>query len=136
MLLAAGSAHASYQSTVQADNPAAYFALDTIDPGGAGTAIDLSGNGNNSPYINVFPIAGPTPFISNAGQFDPNSESSVNLPSAGVLNFSGNITMEAWVQPANPAQSLGDIIAKGYDAAANLENALSREPKPISRRLL
>ena len=124
MLVAVGSAHASYQSTVQADNPTAYFALDTIDSSGAGTANDLSGNGNNSPYINVFPIAGPTSFISNAGQFDPNSESSVNLPSAGVLNFSGNVTMEAWVQPANPAQSLGDIVAKGYDATANLENAL------------
>ena len=124
MLIAVGSAYASYQSTVQADNPTAYFALDTIDPSGAGTANDLSANGNNAPYINVFPIAGPTTFISNAGQFDPNSSSSVNLPSAGVLNFSGKITMEAWVQPANPAQSLGNILAKGYDAAANLENAL------------
>jgi autotransporter-associated beta strand protein len=124
MLAAVGSAFASYQSTIQTDNPIAYFGLDALDPSGAGTASDLSGNGNDSSYINVFPITGPTPYISNAGQFDPNSESSVNLPTAGILNFSGNITMEAWVQPVNPAQSLGDIIAKGYDAAANLEIAL------------
>jgi len=124
MFAAVGSASASYQSTVQADNPIAYFALDAQDPSGAGTASDLSGNGNNAPYINVFPITGPTPYIANAGQFDPSSASSVNLPNAGILNFSGNITMEAWVQPVAPAQSLGNIIAKGYDAAANLENAL------------
>ena len=102
-LITVGSAQASYQSTVQADNPMAYFALDTIDPGGSGTVTDLSGNGNNSPYINVYPIAGPTAYLPNAGLFDPTLGSTVNLPSAGILNVPGTITMEAWVQPADPA---------------------------------
>jgi len=123
-LMAIGSAQASYQSTVQADNPAAYFALDTIDPGGSGAATDLSGNGNNSSYVNVYPIPGPTAYVPNAGLFDPTLGSTVNLPSAGILNVPGKITMEAWVQPADPAQSLGDIIAKGYDSTANIENVL------------
>ena len=123
-LITVGSAQANYQSTVQADNPIAYFALDTISAGGSGTASDLSGNGNDSPYINVYPVAGPTAYVPNAGLFDPTLGSTVNLPSAGILNYSGRITMEAWVQPANPAQSLGDIIAKGYDSTANIENVL------------
>jgi autotransporter-associated beta strand protein len=123
-LITVGSAQASYQSTVQADNPIAYFALDTISAGGSGTATDLSGNGNNSPYINVYPIAGPTAYVPNAGLFDPTLGSTVNLPSAGILNNPGTITMEAWVQPANTTQSLGDIIAKGYDSTANIENVL------------
>src|SRR6267154_3848945 len=93
MLLTVGSVHASYQSTVQADNPVAYFALDAIDAGGSGNATDLSGNGNNSPYINVYPIAGPTAYVPNAGLFDPTLDSTVNLPSSGVLNYGGMITM-------------------------------------------
>jgi len=126
MLAAVGSASASYQSTVQTDNPIAYFALDTLDPSGAGTASDLSGNGNNAPYINVFSITGPTPYISNAGQFDPTSGSSVNLPAAGILNFSGNITMEAWVQSTNITQGPSDIVAKGYDSSQNYDELCLR----------
>src|SRR6267142_2362345 len=124
LLAAVAKVHASYQSAVQTDNPVAYFSLDSLNPGGTGTATDLSGQGNNAPYVNVYPTTGPTAFIPDAGLFDPSSSSSVSLPASTILNFSGRITMEAWVQPTAPTQSLGDIIAKGYDAATNLENVL------------
>ncbi|HWY30590.1 MAG TPA: LamG-like jellyroll fold domain-containing protein [Candidatus Acidoferrum sp.] len=123
-LMTVAPAIASYQSTVQADNPIAYFALDSLSAGGSGTASDLSGNGNNAPYVNVYPITGPTAYVPNAGQFDPGSSSSVNLPSSGILNYSNTITMEAWVQPLVPSQSLGDIVAKGFDSASNIEDVL------------
>jgi autotransporter-associated beta strand protein len=123
-LMTAASAKASYETTVQADNPVAYFALDSLSAGGTGTASDLSGNGNNASYVNVYPLTGPTAYIPNAGQFDPGSSSSVNLPSSGILNFSNTITMEAWVQPLVTSQSLGDIIAKGFDSTANIEDVL------------
>ena len=98
-LITAAQANASYQSTVQADNPIAYFALASLSAGGTGTDPDLSGNGNDAPYVNVYPITGPTAYLPNAGQFDPGSSSSVNLPSSAILNYSNTITMEAWVQP-------------------------------------
>ena len=49
MSMASTVARADYKATVLGDNPLAYFALDlTVD--NAGTATDLSGNGNSSAY--------------------------------------------------------------------------------------
>src|SRR5258708_33928867 len=56
-LIVTVNARAGYQSTVLGDNPLAYYALDlTID--NSGTATDLSGNGNNSSYSNIYPAPG------------------------------------------------------------------------------
>ena len=88
-------------------------------------ATDLCGNTNNGTYVNTFPgfndVPGPSPFITNGINFD-GFTSYVDLGTGNnpsVLNFAGPITMEAWVQPANPSQNLGDILAKGYDSGNN-----------------
>src|ERR1700748_2478723 len=121
--LAAFSARADYQSTVLADKPIAYFALDlTVDNGG--TATDLSGNGNSSAYYNIYPVSGPTAFLPNAAFFtgDPNIQSYVDLSTGGntsILDFGGTISIEAWVQSTNLTQVPADIMAQGYDGNQN-----------------
>ena len=122
---------ADYQSLVLADGPVAYYPLNlNVDTGSV--ISDISGNGNNGTNVNVFNATGPSAYITNAASFLPGFGASINLPdassspSASMLNFGGPITMEAWVQPADPIQtSIGDIIAKGYDPAhTNDEMAL------------
>ena len=124
-LLTGANAHADYQSVVLTDTPLAFYPINSsVDPTGT-TATDLSGNGNNGTYNGSDPelnsVAGPTTFIPNALQFDGIS-SFVDLSTGtntSILNFGGKISMEAWVQPANPSQSLGDIWGKGYDGNNN-----------------
>ena len=115
-----------YQSTVLGDHPLAYYPINaTVDNDPVSiTATDLSGNGNdgtynyNDPYYNTVP--GPSPYIPDALAFD-GANVFVDLSTGtntGILDFSGPITMEAWVQPASPTVGSGppaDILAKGYD---------------------
>jgi autotransporter-associated beta strand protein len=111
---------ASYQDTVLADDPLAFYPLNlAVDTGSSAT--DISGNGNNGTYVNIADgfnnETGPSAFITNAVSFDGSSEF-VDLSTGtniGILNFGGKITLEAWVQSGNPSQNLGDIVAKGYD---------------------
>ena len=121
---AAVTAHADYQSTVLADTPLAFYPINAnVDPVGI-TATDLSGNGNNGTYNGTDPefntVPGPSSFIPNALYFD-GFTSFVDLSTGSnpaLLNFSGPITMEAWVQPASPtvgSSPPADILAKGYD---------------------
>ena len=121
-------ANTAYETTVLGDNPLAYFPLDlTID--NAGVATDLSGNGNNSDYQDVYPVAGPTAYIPQAGLFEPSADSIVDLstgPNASILNFGGRITMEAWVESTNTTQGPVDIIAKGYDSSTNYDEITLR----------
>jgi len=123
-LLLAGVANvrADYTNTVLNDTPLAYYPLGVGYDSGT-VATDLSGNNNNGTYNNTFPgfndVPGPSPFITNGINFD-GGFSFVDLGTGGnptLLNFGGPITMEAWAQPSNPSQNLGDILAKGYDSA-------------------
>lgn len=118
------TARADYQSTVLADTPLAYYPINaSVDPVGI-TATDLSGHGNNGTYNGTDPeyntVPGPSSFIPNALYFD-GFTSFVDLSTGSnptLLNFSGPITMEAWVQPASSTVGSGppaDILAKGYD---------------------
>ena len=115
----------NYQSAVLADNPLAFYALNpAADP--AGTSPDLTGNGNNGTPSNITPAIGPTPFITNAANFDITNESFDDLSFAnnpGLLNFSGPITLEAWVQPSSAAE-FADVVAKGYDFSSDQEIVL------------
>jgi hypothetical protein len=129
VLMTVSVAHADYKSTVLGDNPIAYFALDlTIDNNNVAT--DLSGNGNNSSYYNMYPVAGPTPYLPNAASFAGASlQSYVDLstaPNPGLLNFGGPITMEAWVQSTNVTQGPADIWGKGYDSTQNDDELVLR----------
>lgn len=129
VLAATTSVRADYQSTVLADHPIAYFALDlTID--NSGTATDLSGNGNDSTYYNIYPSTGPSSYLPNAANFSgAYLQSYVDLGSGtntSILNFGGPITMEAWVESTNITQGPADILAKGYDSTMNYDELCLR----------
>jgi autotransporter-associated beta strand protein len=122
MLVGASAAGADYQSTVLGDGPLAYYPLDlNVDTGS--TASDLSGNNNPGTLVNIASgfnnVSGPSAFITNGISFDGLSQyvDIGNGTPPALLNFGGAITMEAWVQPVSPNQTLGDILAKGYDPA-------------------
>lgn len=123
-LAAALPAHADYQSTVLGDTPLAFYPLNlAVDT--SGTATDVSGNGNNGSYVNIFSgfnnTNGPSAYITNAIYFD-GTDTSVDLSGASSLtSLAGRVTLEAWVQPAD-STSFGDIIAKGYDSSTYQES--------------
>lgn len=43
-----------------------------------------------------------------------------------ILNFSGPITTEAWVQSTNTTQGPADILGKGYDSTQNYDELVLR----------
>jgi hypothetical protein len=123
VLTAAMNARADYQSTVLADNPVVYYAL---NPGVDGTAIapDLTGNENDGIAVNISAAWGPSLYITNAANF--NGASAIDLSQGSfpdLLNFTGPITLEAWVKPAS-LSLFADIVAKGYDISTSQEIAL------------
>ena len=133
MTMVTVSSYADYQSTVLNDHPIGYWPLSLYDANATnGVATDLSGNGNNGAYENIYPgynnASGPTAFLTNGVSFDGETTTvGIGTPTAfpSMLNFGGTITMEGWVQPVNPSQSFGPIIAEGYDPAYdNAENYL------------
>src|SRR5436190_2037620 len=126
MLATASTARADYQSTVLADHPLALYPLN-LDVDTSGTATDVSGNGNNGSYVNIFSgfnnTNGPSAYITNAVYFD-GFDTSVDLSSASSLtSLSNTVTLEAWVQPAD-STSFGDIIGKGYDSSTYQESSI------------
>lgn len=134
-ITATATARADYHGTVLSDRPLAYYPVNSsVDPTGT-TATDLSGNGNNGTYNGTDPeyntVPGPSPYIPDALYFD-GFTSFVDLSTGsnpGLLNFSGPITMEAWVQPASPAvggSTPANIIGKGYDGAQDYNELVLR----------
>lgn len=129
-MMTVATVRADYQSTVLNDHPLAYYplnlAVDTnTDNSGYYLATDVSGNGNDGTYINIYPgynnVPGPSAYITNGVAFD-GLTTYVDLSTGSntaLLNFGGPITMEAWVQPANTTEGPADILAKGYDSATN-----------------
>ena len=119
-----------YESSVLNDQPIAYCPLEPAADT-ATTAYDWSGNGNNGTYNNSSSYNSgnsPAPHISNSANF--NGSLSANLgggPNAGLLNFGGKITLEAWVQPSNVTGNLQDILAKGYDSSTYNETVLRQD---------
>src|SRR5215472_9519120 len=121
-LAAAQPALANYQSIVLGDTPLAFYPLNlAVDT--SGTATDVSGNGNNGAYVNIFSgfnnTNGPSSYITNAIYFD-GTDTSVDLSGAPNLTFTNAAALEAWVQPAD-STSFGDIIGKGYDSSTDQE---------------
>lgn len=121
LLLTGLRARADYNSTVMADSPLAFYAL---NPGQDGTndAPDLSGNGNDGAPYGIATATGPSAFITNAAAFD-GATSLIDLSDGNnpdLLNFSGPITLEAWAQPSSTGE-FGDVLAKGYNASTYQE---------------
>ena len=115
-------ARADYRAAVIGDTPLAFYPLDlSVDT--SGTATDVSGNGNDGSYVNIFSgynnATGPSGFITNAVSFD-GYDTSVDLSSAPNLSFTGPAALEAWIRPAD-STSFGDIIGKGYDSSTYQE---------------
>lgn len=122
-LMTAAIAHADYQSTVLGDGPLAYYALNPAADGTA-TTPDLTGNGNNGVAVSIAAASGPSAYITNAANF--NGSAAIDLSQGGnpgLLNFSGPITLEAWVQPSS-SSLFADIVAKGYDSTTYQEIVL------------
>lgn len=130
-LASATSVYADYQSAVLADSPRAYYPLN-LDVDTGSTASDVSGNGNPGTLVNIYSgfnnAVGPSAFITNAISFDGFS-TYIDLGAGsnpGLLNFAGAISLEAWVQPGNTSQGQMNIVAKGYDSSANLNEVTLR----------
>ena len=119
-LMMAATARADYQSTVLADSPLAYYALNPAsDP--SGVSPDLTGNGNDGVAANITAATGPSAYITNAANF--NGAAAIDLSQGsnpGLLNFTGPITLEAWAQPIS-SSLFADILAKGYDSSTYQE---------------
>jgi len=104
----------AYDALVLADQPLAYYRLSET---GGTTAYDYVGGYNgtylNSPGLNQ---PGPSSAVPASVLFDGTSQS-VSIPASPALEFAGDITLEAWVQPnaVLNTSTCGNIIAKGYD---------------------
>jgi hypothetical protein len=101
MLIATHHASAlSYQDTVLADNPLAYYRFSEV----AGvSATDQTGNGNTGTYIGGADLTAPGSPLSGFGT--PNSATGFNGSNAAVntnvsLSGLGAFTLELWVNPA------------------------------------
>ncbi|MGD1090034.1 MAG: LamG-like jellyroll fold domain-containing protein, partial [Verrucomicrobiota bacterium] len=132
--MTAATVRANYQSTVLGDNPLAYYSLNPAsDP--AGESPDLTTNGNNGVAVDLTAANGPTPYITNAANF--NGDAAVDLSQStnpAILNYTGPITLEGWVQPSSAslsaANQLGNIVAKGYDSGTYDEITLRANNAP------
>jgi hypothetical protein len=114
----------SYQSIILGDNPLAFYALNpAVD--GTSTAPDLTGNGNNGDIAGSLSAGfGPSAYITNAAYFDGGEAIDLSQGSnPGLLNFTGPITIEAWVQPSSSGL-FADAVAKGYDMSSGQEIVL------------
>lgn len=121
-LLTAVTARADYKATVLADQPLAYYDLDpTFDT--FDTAPDLTGHGNDAVAYNLYNVPGPSAFIPNAAAFDGQGDTYAEIGTPAMLNFTGPVTLEAWVQPSTQG-GIGEIVAKGFDSAYNKEMGL------------
>ena len=116
----------SYSSLVAGNGAVEYFRLNeagqnlAANSGTLGAAADgvygaYAGKGRFGPTSPGFEAA-------NAAVFCNRANSYVELGNVADLNFTGQITLEAWVQPTDTPAAAGayaDIIAHGYDTDYN-----------------
>ncbi|HEV7927900.1 MAG TPA: LamG-like jellyroll fold domain-containing protein, partial [Verrucomicrobiae bacterium] len=109
-------APSAYEAAVLADQPLAFYPLDETN---GTTAYDVIG-GYDGGYSNgpTLDVPGPSTDLPAAASFDGSSQY-VFVPSTPALNFGGQVTLEAWVQPTASELGLANIIAKGYDGNQN-----------------
>lgn len=102
----------SYAQVVQDTSPAGYWRLGEVS---GTTAIDSSGHSLNGTYTPTLALG-----VGGAITGDPDTaadfngiSSYVDLGNPTALNFTGQITLSAWVKPAS-SSGLQDIVAHGY----------------------
>jgi fibronectin-binding autotransporter adhesin len=78
----------------------------------------LTGNGNDGNIAGTLSAGfGPSAYITNAAYFDGGEAIDLSqYANSNLLNFTGPITIEAWVQPSS-ANMFADAVAKGYDSS-------------------
>src|SRR5690242_8424999 len=123
------SRSASYNSLVQSDNPVEYLRFNEPAHNTAVNSGTLGAAADGVYDLNVASgVLGPQPTnnagfeSSNTAAFFNGANSYVELRNPSALNFSGQVTLEAWVQPSvTPAApgGFGDIIAHGFDEDYN-----------------
>jgi hypothetical protein len=113
LTLASSTARADYVAEVLADTPIGFWRFEE----NAGSAIDSSGNGRNGTYMNgvtpgLFPgalsIGGKSAAFDGASGF-------VDLPGSWGGPTMTEMTLEAWVNPANPVTGDFQAILAGHD---------------------
>jgi hypothetical protein len=120
----------SYSSLVISDGPLEYLRLDSpavnavLNSGSLGSqanGVDSNtGNPVSGPAAPLFPgLEGTNLAVSFNGSSDY-----VELLNPPGLNFSGPITLEAWVQPSAVQGTFGDVIAHGVNDTGTAEVAL------------
>ena len=112
-----------YKGAVMADAPAAYYPLD--DTNYTMTAVELYNFGVCDGTYQGFPVQGmpgATPLTGTSVEFDGASQS-VTISNQATLNFSGQVSLEAWVKPATnySGGGYGNILAHGYSATPTTE---------------
>jgi hypothetical protein len=122
----------SYKSLVTSDGAVEYLRLDSpavnvaTNSGTLGSlanGVDSNtGNPVSGPAAPVFPgFESPT---NNLAEFFDGASDYIELLNPPGLNFTGQITLEAWIQPAATQHTPGDVIAHGYNDTANAEVVL------------
>ncbi|HZI32435.1 MAG TPA: LamG-like jellyroll fold domain-containing protein, partial [Candidatus Binatia bacterium] len=122
-----------YSARVLADLPVAFYPLDETS---GSIAYDLSGHHYDGTYTNApsLGIAGPSGFLSGGASFNEASQwvsqwshyQWVDLGNPAALNFSGAITLEAWVKPvyAGTPNYFENVLCRGYNTGNGIETAL------------
>ena len=120
----------SYSSLITSDGPLEYLRLDspTVNAVANIGSLGAAANGVDSNTGN--PVAGPVAPLfpgfegTNMAVAFNGANDYVELSNPAGLNFSGAITLEAWVQPAAVQGTFGDVIAHGVNDTGTAEVAL------------
>ena len=124
----------TYDATVLADRPAAYWRMDETS---GTTMTDASGNHNDGVYAGAYSLGQPPPFggVGNlAVSFDGQKGGSASVPSAPSLQMN-TITIELWMKKRTDTE-YGVYVAKSYFQLLNnrhtgaLEFRVTSEAEP------
>jgi hypothetical protein len=124
----------TYDATVLADRPAAYWRLDETS---GTTMTDASGNHNDGVYAGAYSLGQPAPFggVGNlAVSFDGQTGGSASVPSSPSLQMK-TITIELWMKKRTDTE-YGVYVAKGFFQLLNnrhtgaLEFRMTSEAEP------
>jgi large repetitive protein len=110
--VASPTAPKTYDATVLADHPAAYWRMDETD---GTTMTDASGNHNDGAYAGAYSLGQPGPFGgggNTAVTFDGHTGGSASVPSSTSLQMN-TITIELWMKKRTDTE-YGVYVAKSY----------------------
>ncbi len=119
-----------YSTEVLTDNPAGYWRLNE-GPHNVSTNLGTLATAADGVYVNTTDgIAGPQSpgyagfAADNKAKNFNGSSSYVELLNPAGLNFSGQITLEAWIQPSASQNSFANVLAHGVNRADAAEDVL------------